>query len=160
MHDLLSRFFQAGYSRYGGATWGVWFFVIPCTRGILHLGRNKKAYRELMKSMSFFDKVLMRNFVELSKAEKNLQRFIVIATYIFYLSVLVLVLGIVFDRTHPAFAMYCRNFLRIKTVLVELPAFVVVRRNTYRKSKPGEPRVEDWKFKRDYRRTRKSGYNQ
>ena len=158
--ELLVVLFELLSSLIAPLSWPVWIYVLPAPRSILRVGRNKSSYRELMKSMSIIDKILMRDFVNLSRTAKRLQRFFIVWTYLFYLSIIVFALLIVVYRTPPHSAEYFKQFLFVKAFFVELPAIIVFKVNRYPDRWNGRHWEYEWKFKRDYKRTRKSGHNQ
>ena len=128
-------------------SWVVWSFILIGPRDILKAGRSKNGYRKLMKSMSFKDKFFMRNFIELSKTAKKLQRFFIVWTYFFYGSVVIFILLIIMYIVFPSFSNSIRIFLGIKVVFIELPGVYVVVKNRYQK----KGRI-GWKFMRDYKK--------
>ena len=128
----------------------IWFYILPCPRSILKVGRSKNGYRKLMKSMSFKDKFFMKNFIGLSKTAKRLQRFFIVWSYIFYISVVVFVTLVILFCNSPLFSSYLRYYMTIKMVFIELPGIFVAIPNMYHSEKGGL----DWKFLNDNKRKR------
>ena len=116
-------------------SWSIWIYVFFGTRMILRVGRRKRDYRELMKSMSFKDKLFMRDFVKFSNSAKKLQRFFIIWMYFFYISIVAFVVLIIVRIMFPSISfrdlLLC--YLFFKGLLFEIPATVVVMLNRRRR---------------------------
>ena len=130
----------------------VWVYILRGPRAILRVGRSKSGYRKLMKSMSFKDKLFMRNFVKLSNTAKGLQRYFVIMTLVFYLSVVALIVLVIIRIMFPSvsfresFAYYS-----LFKAFFEVPGIIVFSFSIYYERVDGGRLDWEWKFKRDYK---------
>jgi len=113
----------------------------------LKVGRRKRDYRRLMKSMSFRDKFFMKNYVELSLTAKRLQKIFIVSRYIFYITFIIgfFVIGLsaLFDIRKLA-----QYFIIFKALFIEIPLIIVVIVNTY-----GWFKNSCWKFEMNYKCT-------
>jgi len=123
----------------------VWIYIWLGPSSILKVGRSKSGYKKLIKSISWSDKLLRRNYVRLSKTAVKLQVFFVIMTYIFYILVLLLIILLILSAFFPEVSNLLPYYFILKGGIIEIPALIVVYCNMYRKD-----RGLGWKFEKSY----------
>ena len=121
----------------------VWFYIWEGPSAILKVGRSKSGYKKLMKSISWSDKLLRRNYVHLSKTALKLQAFFVVMTYVFYALILLLLILLIFSAFYPVISNLIPYYFIVKGCIIEIPALIVVFLNLYRKD-----RGFGWKFEK------------
>ena len=130
-------------------TWIVCVWILRAPRDVLRAGRSRSGYKKLIKSMSLKDRLLMKNFVALSKTAKGLQCYFVVWTFAFYVSIIILVILIILYKFLPSFSDSIRYFIIIKGLFLDIPGVCIVIPNRFRR----KHLRSEWKFIRDYRRS-------
>lgn len=124
-------------------TWLEWIEIVWVPNEILKLGRSRNGYKKLKKSMSFWDRMSRRNYIQLSKVAVGYQRYFVIMTYVFYFFVLVFVVIWVISLFTHNFNELLEPYLVIKCYTVELPMSIFTLFNIGR---PEDKRGYEWRF--------------
>ena len=130
-------------------SWMVWIYIWLGSRDILKVGRSKSGYRKLMKSLSFKDKFLRKDFVSLSKTSKPLQRFFVIMILIRHILTVIFIALLIISRFNSSFSYSINYYFFTKSIFIEIPSLIVVVPNLYRSKNPVGFK---WKFEREYKK--------
>lgn len=121
----------------------VWFFVIGGSYKVLKLKRSRNGYKKLKRSLTLFDRLSKRKFVQLSITAKEYQKYFCFMTYAGYFLLLALLTIWIVSIFHGEFKTMFKWYMYLKCYLLELPAFIFTMFNMKR---PKSGIGMDWRF--------------
>ncbi|MGN1031474.1 MAG: hypothetical protein ACI4PQ_07700 [Butyricicoccaceae bacterium] len=132
----------------------MWVSFSGETNRLLELGRSKSGYRKLMNSLSLWDKVSKRRYVELTVHEgKKYQRYFVVVYYCGWICVCCA--GLIFFCSHYIPKEYVEAvwdiFFILKCYLIEFPYIIF---SVLHLRRPPDKRGNEWDFIMEYKKRR------